>query len=255
MIGLSLAATLAWGWRSAAHAQRPARVRKPSVEPRPAHQLRNVATWPAEPETPAQIDEAKFHTAFARLCAVDPDGAVADLAGPVLAAARAEGVDPFELAALAFAATGCNVKYQKRPGVGLLGIDVGMYRAPEAPPLDPELRPLLTTRKLLAPATNLAVGAKLLKMWRDTHAASDAAFGGVAHRDAVSHFFWGDEVKSSGHEDLVLTARRRMLVAYAGAPEPARPTRVGVAMVSPLEAPPRVATSATAARASTAASI
>jgi murein DD-endopeptidase MepM/ murein hydrolase activator NlpD len=54
---------------------------------------------------------------------------------------------------------------------------------------------------------------------------------------------WGDEVKSSGHEDLVLTARRRMLVAYAGAPEAPRRTRFGVAMVSPLEAPPRVATS------------
>jgi murein DD-endopeptidase MepM/ murein hydrolase activator NlpD len=240
VIGTSL---LSLGWATAAHSQRPSSARKPSVEPKPAHQLRNVATWPAEPATPADIDEQKFHVAFARLCAVDPDGAVADLAGPTLAAARAEGVDPFELAALAFAATGCNPRFDKRPGTGLLGIDVEMYRAPDAPALDPELRALLTKRKLRDPAASLAAGAKLLEMWRDTHAASDAAFGGVPHRDAVSHFFWGDEVKSSGHEDLVLTARRRMLVAYAGAPEPARPTRVGVAMVSPLEAPPRVATS------------
>lgn len=240
MIGTSL---LALGWASAAHAQRPWHARKPTVEPKPAHQLRSVATWPAEPEAPAQVDDGKFHTAFARLCAVDPDGAVADLAGPTLAAARAEGVDPFELAALAFATTGCNAKYDKRPGVGLLAIDVGMYRAPEAPPLDAALAPLLTKRKLRDPAVNLAAGAKLLKMWRDTHADSDEAFGGVPHRDAVSHFFWGDEVHSSGHEDLVLTARRRMLVAYAGAAEATRPTRVGVAMVSPLEAPPRVATS------------
>jgi murein DD-endopeptidase MepM/ murein hydrolase activator NlpD len=240
MIGTSL---LSLGWATAAHSQRPWVARKPTVEPKPAHQLRNVATWPAEPATPAEIDEQKFHVAFARLCAVDPDGAVAELAGPSLAAARAEGVDPFELAALAFAATGCNARFDKRPGTGLLAIDVEMYRAPDAPALDPALRALLTKRKLRDPAASLAAGAKLLKMWRDTHAASDAAFGGVPHRDAVSHFFWGDEVKSSGHEDLVLTARRRMLVAYAGAPEPARPTRVGVAMVSPLEAPPRVATS------------
>jgi murein DD-endopeptidase MepM/ murein hydrolase activator NlpD len=244
MIGTTLlAAMLALGWGGVAHAQRPWRARKPSVEPKPAHQLRNLATWPVEPQTPAAIDDEKFHVAFARLCAADPDGALAALAGPVLAAARAEGVDPFELAAVAFTTSGCDPKYKKRAGVGLLAIDAAMYRAPEAPPLDPELRALLSPRKLSDPAANLAAGAKLLKMWRDTHAATDEAFGGVPHRDAVSHLFWGDEVKSSGHEDLVLTARRRMLVAYAGAPETARPTRVGVAMVSPLEAPPRVATS------------
>ena len=230
-------------WTSAAHAARPWRARQPSVEPKPAHQLRNVATWPAEPATPAEIDGDRFHAAFARLCVVDPDGAVADLAEGVLAAARAEGLDPFELAALAFTASGCNAKYQKRPGVGLLAIDAEMYRAPDGPPLDPELRRSLTTRRLLDPATNLAVGAKLLKMWRDTHQAADEAFGGVPHRDAVSHFMWGDEVHSSGHEDLVLTARRRMLVAYAGVADVARATRVGIPMVSPLEAPPRVATS------------
>jgi murein DD-endopeptidase MepM/ murein hydrolase activator NlpD len=228
---------------SRARAARPWRAREPSVEPKPAHQLRNVATWPAEPATPAEIDPEKFRVAFARLCAVDPDGAVAELAAPVLAAARVEEVDPFELAALAFVASGCDPKHKKGPGVGLLAIDAAMYRGEGAPPLDPALRPLLSTRKLLAAATNLEAGAKLLKMWQTTHQASDEAFGGVPHRDAVSHFFWGDEVKSSGHEDLVLTARRRMLVAYAGAPEAPRLTRVGVSMVSPLEAPPRVATS------------
>jgi hypothetical protein len=228
---------------SSAHAARPWRARQPSVEPKPAHQLRNVATWPAEPAAPAEIDADKFRAAFGRLCGVDPDGAVADLGGPVLTAALAEDVDPFELAALAFTGSGCNPRYKKRWGVGLLSIDADMYRGEGAPPLDPALRPLLSTRKLLDAATNLAVGAKLLKMWQATHQASDEAFGGVPHRDAVSHFVWGDEVRSSGHEDLVLTARRRMLVAYAGAPETPRPTRVGVSMLSPLEAPPRVATS------------
>ncbi|HVU51979.1 MAG TPA: M23 family metallopeptidase [Polyangia bacterium] len=240
MIGTTL---LSLGWGPGVRAQRPFAPRRPSVEPKPAHQLRNVATWPAEPAAPAEIDEAKFHLAFARLCAVDPDGAVADLAGPTLAAARAEGVDPFELAALAFVTTGCDARHDKRASAGLLAIDVEMYRAPGAPALAPELRALLTKRRLRDPAASLAAGAKLLAMWQGTHAASDQAFGGVPHRDAVSHFFWGDEVKSSGHEDLVLTARRRMLVAYAGAPSAARPTRVGVPLVSPIEAPPRVATS------------
>jgi hypothetical protein len=231
------------GWASSAHAARPWRARQPSVEPKPAHQLRSVATWPAEPATPPEIDDARFHAAFAHLCSVDLDGAVAALSGDVLAAARASAVDPFELAALAFAASDCDPKYKKRSLVGLLAIDAAMYGAPGAPALAPELRPLLATRRLLDPATNLAVGAKLLAMWNDTHLASDEAFGGVAHRDAVSHFVWGDEVRSSGHEDLVLTARRRMLAAYAGTTDVARPTRVGIEMVSPLEAPPRVATS------------
>ena len=170
----------------------PWRARQPSVPSRsPAHQLRSVATWPAEPVTPAEIDAERFHAAFARLCVVDPDGAVADLAEGVLAAARAQELDPFELAALAFTASGCNPKYQKRPGVGLLAIDAAMYRASDGPALDPELRRSLTTKQLLDPATNLAVGAKLLRMWRETHLASDEAFGGVPHRDAVSHFMMG----------------------------------------------------------------
>ena len=229
-------------WATVARAAQPWIARTPSVEPKPAHQLRNLATWPAEPATPTEIDDARFHAAFAHLCSVDADGKVAAMSGDVLAAARAAGVDPFTLAALAFTASDCDPKLKTRAGVGLLGIDAGMYRRSSAP-LDPDVRRALTTRQLLEPATNLAVGAKLLKMWQDTHADADAAFGGVPHRDAVSHFIWGDEVRSSGHEDLVLTARRRALGAYAGIEVPARATRYGLDMVPPLEAPPRVATS------------
>ncbi len=225
-----------------AHAARPWTPRAPTVEPKPAHQLRTLATWPAEPAVPVEIDDARFHAAFAHLCGADVDGAIAALSTDVLAAARDAGVDPFTLAALAFTASDCNPTLKTRAGVGILAIDAPMYRSSNAP-LDPELRRALTTRQLLVPRTSLAVGAKLLKMWQDTHAASDAAFGGVPHRDAVSHFVWGDEVHSSGHEDLVLTARRRALAAYAGLEVPARATRYGIDMVPPLEAPPRVATS------------
>jgi murein DD-endopeptidase MepM/ murein hydrolase activator NlpD len=231
-------------WSTFAHAARPWPARAPSVDPKPAHQLRSVATWPAEPQVPTQIDEEKFQEAYAHLCSVDPDGALASVAPDMLAAAKAEAIDPFTLAALAFTSSGCNPnpKHKARGGVGLLAIDGAMYRSPGAPtpPVDGKD---LTERRLLDPATNLAVGAKLLRMWQETHKDSDAAFGGAPHRDAVSHFIWGDEVRSSGHEDLVLTARRRMLVAYAGAPEPPRASHFGINIVSPLEAPPRVATS------------
>jgi murein DD-endopeptidase MepM/ murein hydrolase activator NlpD len=225
---------------STASAKWPARA--PAVEPKPAHQLRSVSTWPAEPNAPELVDPEKFQVAYARLCSADPDGAIASVAPDVLAAARAEAVDPFLLSALAFTRSGCNPKAKTPVGLGLLGIDASMYRVPGAP-LVPVPRELLVAKRLQSAADNLAVGAKLLKMWQQTHLDSDAAFGGVAHRDAVSHFVWGDEVRSSGHEDLVLTARRRMLLAYAGAVDAPRPSRLGIPIVSPLEAPPRVATS------------
>jgi murein DD-endopeptidase MepM/ murein hydrolase activator NlpD len=227
---------------SPASAARPWTARTPTVEPKPAHQLLSLATWPAEPSVPAALDDDEFRAAFAHLCSVDAGGPVAALAADVLAAARAQAIDPFTLAALAFTGSDCDPTLKTRGGVGLLAIDAHMYLVSNAL-LDPELRAQLTPRHLLVPAENIVVGAKLLKMWNDTHAASDEAFGGVPHRDAVSHFMWGDEVHSSGHEDLVLTARRRMLVAYAGAPEPTRPSHFGLEIISPLEAPPRVATS------------
>jgi murein DD-endopeptidase MepM/ murein hydrolase activator NlpD len=229
-------------WTTAAYGAKPWPARAPSVDPKPAHQLRSVSTWPAEPNAPEAIDEEKFQAAYAHLCSVDEDGATASVAPAVLAAAKAEVVDPFLLAALAFTRSACDPKLKNRVGVGLLAIDTKMYRVPGAP-LVPVERDALTVRRLLVPAQNLLVGAKLLKMWQETHLESDAKFGGAAHRDAVSHFIWGDEVRSSGHEDLVLTARRRMLVAYAGTPEAPRASRFGIDIVSPLEAPPRVATS------------
>ena len=36
----------------------------------------------------------------------------------------------------------------------------------------------------------------------------------MPHRSAVAHFVWGDDVRSSGQEDLILTARRRMILNY-----------------------------------------
>jgi murein DD-endopeptidase MepM/ murein hydrolase activator NlpD len=230
-------------WTTAAYAAKPWPAREPSFEPKPAHQLRNLATWPPEPNAPEVIEEEKFQAAFARLCSVDEDGAIASLAPDVLAAAKAEVLDPFLLAALAFTRSGCNPKFDKRKeGVGLLGIDAAMYRVPGAP-LVPVERKDLSKRRLMVPAQNLAVGAKLLKMWQETHLEADQAFGGAPHRDAVSHFVWGDRVCSSGQEDLVLTARRRMLLAYAGATDTPRDSKYGIKIVSPLEAPPRVATS------------
>jgi murein DD-endopeptidase MepM/ murein hydrolase activator NlpD len=225
-------------------AARPSPVRRPSVEPAPAHQLRDPAsTWPAEPEAPAPVDPARFRAAWAHLCSLDPDAPATALAADMLSAATAAGVDPFLLAALATYPSGCNPKPRLRGGgVGLLAIDPDMYLAEGAPP-PPVERARLARRELRDPAANLAVGARLLKMWQDTHAELDATFGGAPHRSAVSHFIWGDEVRSSGQEDLILTARRRAIAAYTAAALQPRPSALGIPVVSPLEAPPRVATS------------
>jgi murein DD-endopeptidase MepM/ murein hydrolase activator NlpD len=50
-------------------------------------------------------------------------------------------------------------------------------------------------------------------------------------------------VSSSSAEDRILTARRRLLERYAGDPPASRATELGLAIVSPLEGAPRLATS------------
>jgi hypothetical protein len=232
---------------AAAHAQGPAHrwpARHPSVEPKPAHQLRDVATWPPEPPTPPTIEEARFREAFVHMCTPrkSREETVAALAIPALRAANAEGIDPFLLSALVFYSSGCQPKFKSSSGTGLLNLSPRMYFS-EGAPKPPVEREQFTRKALNDPEKSLAVGARLLRMWKDQHAELDAMFGGVAHRSEVSHFVWGDDVHSSGSEDLILTARRRMLVAYAGVPETPRSCQLGLTIVSPLEAPPRVATS------------
>jgi hypothetical protein len=221
---------------------RPWSAREPAVEPKPAHQLRNPSTWPAEPEVPAPIDGARFQAAYAHLCGVEVDSPQAAIAPQILTAADSAKTDPFTLAALGYFGSKCNPAFHADGAYGLLAIEPAMYRVPGAPepPVD---RADLTSRRLLDPATSLAVGAALLGMWQARHKELDDAFGGAPHRSGVAHFVWGDEVRSSGQEDLILTARRRMIAAYVGAPEVPREAPLGIMVVSPLEAPPRVATS------------
>ena len=223
---------------------RPWEAREPAVDPKPAHQLRNPATWPAEPETPvAPIDPVKFAAAWAYLCEVKADSTTAALAPKILAAAATAKSDPFTLAALARYGSRCDAGYKGKAAYGLLAIEPTMYRVAGAPEL-PVDKNDLTSKRLLDADVNLNVGAALLEMWNASHKVIDAAFGGGLHRSGVSHFLWGDVVRSSGQEDLVLTARRRMILSYLGNKDtPRLAPYVGLNIVSPLEATPRVATS------------
>src|SRR5450755_2126937 len=99
---------------------RPWTAREPAVEPKPAHQLRNPATWPAEPELPAPIDAARFRAAYAHLCGVETDSTKASLAGQILTAADATKSDPFTLAALGYFSSKCDPTFHKDGAYGFL---------------------------------------------------------------------------------------------------------------------------------------
>jgi murein DD-endopeptidase MepM/ murein hydrolase activator NlpD len=224
-----------------AHA-RPWDARQPHHEPPPAHQLRSTTTWPTEPETPAVVDPVRFRDSLVHLCGRRGDTVGAAISDDLLSAARVSGVDPFLLAALVFYQSACNPALTSPTGDGLLRIDRNMYSSAGAPRAPVE-KPEWAQRNLLDPKQSLVIGARLLRMWQDTHAEIDDAFSSVAHRSAVSHFVWGDDVRGSGQEDMILTARRRMLGTYNVLPEQTRDTSLGVKIMSPLEGIPRVATS------------
>lgn len=222
---------------------RPWPARHPEKDPAPAHQLRSLSTWPAEPVTPAAIDAERFRASLVHLCGPRTEERTAGLSDDLLAAAGQAGVDPFLLAGLMFYESVCNPNLDSPSGFGLLRIDRDMYQSPGAPKTPIE-HDEWTKRQLLDPKQNLSVGARLLKMWQDAHAAElDQQFGSVPHRTGVAHFLWGDDVRSSGQEDLVMTARRRMLANYNVTPDVPHTTSLGVPIVSPLEGVPRVATS------------
>jgi murein DD-endopeptidase MepM/ murein hydrolase activator NlpD len=71
----------------------------------------------------------------------------------------------------------------------------------------------------------------------------DASFEQVPHRHYLSHYVWGDRVRSARAEDRILTDRRRLLFYY-GAIEPRAPLRrQGLDFGCPLDGAPRVVSS------------
>lgn len=225
-------------------AKKPWEPRRPSADPVPAHQLRDPATWPAEPTAPAVVDPVRFQAAYARLCNLAPESPGATLANDIAEISAQHQVDPFLMASLVFYQGGCKEKAKAKPkgGIGLLKLSASMYRTPGAPKPPVEAAEW-SARNLRDPRQNLSIGARLVKMWEESHRELDEQFRNAPHRTGIAHFFWGDDVRSSGHEDLVFTARRRLLEAYVGQPETPLATSLGVPMVLPLEGAPRVATS------------
>src|SRR6185295_18980223 len=128
--------------------------------------------WPAEPVEPAQIDAARFRLGVDHLCEKanglpnwrteeTPEHPLGDL---VRAAAAEAGVDPFLLAGLMFEESGCHPDLESPRGRGLLRLHPAMYRSPGAPPA-PGDKDDSQVASLKDPASNLRLGAKLLRMW------------------------------------------------------------------------------------------
>jgi hypothetical protein len=222
------------------------------------HQLKDPQRWPAEPETPFPVDEARFRKAMSGMCeGMAGSRLLGRIAAEILQAAAEAGVDPFMLGALVYRESRCVPTLATGFGVGLLQIQTRMlqgnvrgarlrYQVREAGEWQERSRPIPAGAlgRLKNSLFNLRLGAAMLGMWQDQHPAIDEVFAdSVPHRSAVAHFGWGDIVRGTGGEDRAFIARRRVINRYLDKPMASHPTDLGFPVVSPLEGIPRVAPS------------
>jgi murein DD-endopeptidase MepM/ murein hydrolase activator NlpD len=214
--------------------------------------------WPAEPEPPLHVDAARLAKALEELCGFLPRGQGARFAAEILHSADDFSVDPFLLGALVQRMGRCNPTKDALGGVGLTLIPPAMYAAHlrrgayrywlrdgagwVERVLAVDRHPFAAPR-LRRPEANLYFAAALLSAWREQHRDVDAAFEQAPHRHHVSHFIWGDRVRSARAEDRVLLDRRRLLFYYGAIDAHPPLRRLGVELGSPLDGAPRVVSS------------
>ena len=238
--------------------RRPVRMRAKGIE------LTDIKRWPAEPPSPETIDRARLAGALRAICGWMPPKRSRLYASWLVEHGRTFGVDPFLLAGLMYRQSLCLPNSKNDYGIGLTGINPRMHaghirrrryryyvlvdkrwvRRELAMP-----KYLFFARGLRISKTNLYFAAALVSMWQKQCRFIDRAFGSVAHRHSISHFVWGDRVRGTGAEDRVLTARRRLLQYYRqgkdkGLPADPRAKQGELVLAPPLDATPRVVTSA-----------
>jgi hypothetical protein len=213
--------------------------------------------WPDEPPTPRTIDPDRFGAALHALCASWRADRERPWADAIRTYAAEMDVDPFVLGALVFRESHCepDADSVEGPGLGLTQIPRDLF-APDVH--DGALhyrvrdggaiveRSLAAARfpfgptRLTSPEPNIYWAAALLRMWREQHETVDAEFAQEPHRHYLSHFVWGDRVRSDWEEERILIDRRRLL-EYVGA-RASTPTIDwnGVALGCPLDGCPRV---------------
>jgi hypothetical protein len=233
--------------------------RRPGVRPNLlAGERVRVADWPPEPESPAHVDPPRFAEALRKLCGYLPPKRAASFTDAIVRHADTFRVDPFLLGALVQRMGRCRATKEALGGVGLTLIPPrmyaghlrkGTYRYWVRDGDDWAERTMALRRhpfggpRLKRPGANLYFAAALLSAWRDQHAAVDAAFPQMPHRHHVSHFIWGDRVRTDRAEDRVLLDRRRLLLYYGAIDVPPPVERRGVRFGPPLDGAPRVISS------------
>ncbi|MBN1654684.1 MAG: M23 family metallopeptidase [Deltaproteobacteria bacterium] len=216
--------------------------------------------WPPEPNSPTSIDSTRFARALTLLCGWMPPGRARLYTEKIVQAAEEFKEDPFLIGGLIYRESRCRPTKEELGGLGLTLLPFTMYRGSfqrrtyryrvlnenhrwEERSLALNRFPFIP-RTLLQAEPNIYFAAALLSAWRDQDATVDAIFEQVPHRHYVSHWVWGDRVRSHRAEDRILGDRRRLL-QYYGALAPAAPIRVdGIFFGSPLDGAPRVVSSA-----------
>lgn len=213
-----------------------------------------VSDWRDEPAAPGSIDGERFASAMRTLCGWMNPSQAKKLTGYLQKYGAEFGEDPFLLAALMLHQSYCNTRFEDGDRLGLMGIDQRMHRATfrkrvyrfrkasgEIAELKLDKFPFAGPR-LLTSEANVYFAAGLLAAWRKECAWLDAHVGQEEHRHHISHFIWGDRVRSARDEDAILAARRRLL-AYYGARKPPEFTRGNVRWRAPVDGAPRVISS------------
>lgn len=221
----------------------------------------HIADWPEEPASPPDVDPARFAEALRTICRGGPRERAERWTRYLLSAAEEFEVDPFLLGALVYRESRCRSDAEngdRGSGLGLTLIHRDMYaenlrrgvmrflvRVDDR--LEERTRTVdrfpFAGPRLRLPEPNLYFAAALLRLWEDQHATVDAMFDQEPHRHFVSHWIWGDRVRSDRDEDQILTERRRLL-EYYGAHDGARPVIWGgLTLGCPLDGCPRVISS------------
>jgi hypothetical protein len=241
----------------------PWRQREPKSKSAPRANFQGLldpSRWGAEPETPDVLEEARLARALTQLCPARHKRHAPTLAKAVVEHAAAFKVDPALLAGLIYINSRCEPSRARNGRWGAGFIDVGMFRRSAAegglsyfvrdgdgwaPRMLPTPEHPFHGRRLKRVDAGVYYLAAVLRMVTDQCRDIDSAFGGVAHRHAVSHVEWGDRVRDVDFEDRVLIARRRLLRYYHGTPSGQRATRAwrGLTLSSPLDGGLRKVTS------------
>ena len=235
------------------------RRRRPDIRPnRRALTLVSPEDWPEEPPTPANVDPERFARALRALCGWMPPGRARRYGDWMLRYGAELEVDPFLLGALTQRMGRCRPNAEGLSGLGLTLISRrqhddhlrrGAYRYHVKRGPGWEQRTLAADRfpfsegQLRRAEANLYFAAVILRVLREQEGSLDGLYDHVPHRHYVSHWVWGDWVKSHRSEDRILTDRRRLLTYY-GALAPRAPIEArGLVLGPPLDGAPRVISS------------